>query len=88
MQICQIPLTLQVDLLFLDDGRLDLAEESTRFFSMSSLLLCLTNPIHADLLSSATPVTKDRLSLAIGLIPVLPHLQSFALNKRHVDVAK
>ena len=37
---------------------------------MSSLLLCSTNPVAADRPSPAKPVTKDRPSLAIGLIPV------------------
>ena len=57
-------------------------------FSMSSLLLCSTNLVAADRPSPATPVTKDRPSLAIGLVPVYPGLQFLALNKWHVDGAK
>ena len=84
MQILQIPLTLEVDLLFWNST----SQKSRQGFSMSSLLLCLTNHVAADHPSPATPVTKDRPSMAIGLIPVYPRLQSLALNKRHIDGAK
>ena len=64
MQIYQIPLTLQVDLLFWDAT----SEKSRQGFSMSSHLLCITNPVAADHSSPATPVTKHRPSMAVGLI--------------------
>ena len=65
MQICQIPITLQVDLLFCDST----SQKTQQGFSVSSDLLCLTNPVAADRPSPATPVTKDRPLIAIGLIP-------------------
>ena len=70
MKICQVLLTLQVDLLFgmLKDST---SQKSRQGLSMSSLLLCSTNPVAAVRQSPATPVTEDRPSLAIGLITVL-----------------